>query len=266
MDREPFSEQFIPDHVFFYVSTGTLLCYDGTKTYAIRAGEYCLARKGHLARYTTDKAKEFDLIYVCFEEDFIQNFQNKHRLTTAAFRSNDTFIKLNTTELIPEFIRSIKPYYQQGKIDDAFADVKQEELLIILLQNQPELAGVFFDYAVPGKLNLAEFMNRNYQFNVSLSRFAYLTGRSLSAFKRDFNAIFNDTPNRWLVSRRLDEAYFLLSQQAKKPSDIYLDLGFEALSHFSYAFKQRFGLTPTELSGAKKEPIGNRNGTPHHAE
>ena len=259
MDREPFSEQFIPDHVFFYVSTGTLLCYDGTKTYPINAGQYCLARKGHLARYTADKGKEFDLLYVCFDENFIQKFQHKHRLTTAAFHSNDTFIQLHTTALIPEFIRSLKPYYYQGMIDDAFADVKQEELLLILLQNQPELAGVFFDYGVPGKLNLAEFMNRNYQFNVSLSRFAYLTGRSLSAFKRDFKAIFNDTPNRWLVSRRLDEAYFLLSQQAKRPSDIYLDLGFEALSHFSYAFKQRFGITPTELTEGRKLTALNRN-------
>ena len=41
-------------------------------------------------------------------------------------------------------------------------------------------------------------MNRNYQFNVSNSRFAYLTGRSLSAFKMDFKAIFHSTPALWL--------------------------------------------------------------------
>jgi hypothetical protein len=29
-------------------------------------------------------------------------------------------------------------------------------------------------------------MIKNYKFNVNLERFAYLTGRSLSAFKRDF--------------------------------------------------------------------------------
>lgn len=33
----------------------------------------------------------------------------------------------------------------------------------------------------------------------------------------------------------------------KKPSDVYLQLGFENLSHFSYAFKKQFGCTPTEL-------------------
>ncbi len=76
------------------------------------------------------------------------------------------------------------------KIGEAFADVKREELLLILLHAQPELAGLFFDYRTPEKINLEEFMNRNYQFNVSLERFAYLTGRSLSAFKRDFKQVF----------------------------------------------------------------------------
>jgi AraC-like DNA-binding protein len=144
------------------------------------------------------------------------------------------------------------PYYKGGgKIDVPFADIKREELLIILLQNQPELAGIFFDYGIPEKINLEAFMHRNYTFNVSLQKFAYLTGRSLSAFKRDFKTIFQETPNRWLVQRRLQEAHFLMDKKNKKPSEIYLDLGFEDLSHFSYAFKKQFGLAPTELKGLR---------------
>jgi AraC-like DNA-binding protein len=88
---------------------------------------------------------------------------------------------------------------------------------------------------------------------VSVERFAYLTGRSLSAFKRDFKTIFNDTPNRWLIQKRLQEAYFLIDRKKQKPSDIYLELGFETLSHFSYAFKKQFGLTLTELTNRTKK-------------
>jgi len=95
-------------------------------------------------------------------------------------------------------------------------------------------------------------MNRNYKFNVSVERFAYLTGRSLSGFKRDFKSIFNQTPNKWLVQKRLQEAHFLIQKKNEKPSEIYLELGFEALSHFSFAFKKLFGLTPTELAEQKK--------------
>jgi len=150
--------------------------------------------------------------------------------------------------LIPNFVQSLLPYYNHGKINDAFADVKREELLIILLGEQPELAGLFFDYGIPQKINMEEFMNRNFKFNVNIERFAYLTGRSLSAFKRDFKVTFNDTPNHWLVKKRLQEAYFLIDKKNEKPSEFYLDLGFEALSHFSFAFKKLFGLTPSELA------------------
>tara|TARA_Y100001949_G_C15850860_1_gene270582 strand:- start:275 stop:742 length:468 start_codon:yes stop_codon:yes gene_type:complete len=148
------------------------------------------------------------------------------------------------------FILSIQPYYTGVmQLDEAFQDLKYQELLIILLQQQPELASVFFDFRKPGKIDLEEFMTRNYKFNVSTERFAFLTGRSISAFKRDFKEIFNDTPSHWLTQRRLQEARFLIEEENKKPSDFYLSLGFESLSHFSVAFKKQYGITPSEVMG-----------------
>lgn len=95
-------------------------------------------------------------------------------------------------------------------------------------------------------------MNRNYKFNVSIERFAYLTGKSLSAFKRDFEKTFGATPSHWLVQKRLEEAYFLLDKKQQKLSEIYLDLGFEDLSHFSFAFKKKFGVAPREVAEGKR--------------
>lgn len=37
----------------------------------------------------------------------------------------------------------------------------------------------------------------------------------------------------------------------QKPIDVCYEVGFENLSHFSYAFKKHFGYTPTELTGQK---------------
>lgn len=84
-------------------------------------------------------------------------------------------------------------------------------------------------------------------FNVSVEAFAKLTGRSLSGFKRDFNKTFNKTPKQWLKEKRLEEAYYLIRHKQKKPSDIYLDLGFENLSHFYYSFKRKYGMTTSEV-------------------
>ncbi|GAB3277484.1 hypothetical protein GCM10027347_51490 [Larkinella harenae] len=246
-------EQFVPDHVFVYIEQGSIHCYDGSKNQVLGSGESYLFRKNQLIRYFLIKGSDGTrFIRLCLEEAFLKKFLESHHPPVPKFSAPDAFIKIKKNKLIPDFIRSLKRIYYQGEIDEAFSKVKQEELLIILLQHQPELAGILFDFAKPEKIDLEEFMLRNYKFNVSVEKFAYLTGRSLSAFKRDFSRLFNQTPSRWLVQKRLQEAYFLLHEKHKKPSEIYLDLGFEAFSHFSFAFKNQFGLTPTELTESGK--------------
>jgi AraC-like DNA-binding protein len=61
-------------------------------------------------------------------------------------------------------------------------------------------------------------MNNNYKFNVSIERFALLTGRSLSAFKRDFEKIFNDTPSHWLVQSAFKKLFGLSPSQLARRS------------------------------------------------
>ena len=243
-------EHFIPDPVFVYITTGELRAHDGHKSYVLKAGEYCLVRKNQLVRYEKEKGKpEFGRVVICFEESFLKAFQEKHKISLSQISFADAFVTIPENKLILDFICSLKPYCDEaGRINETFAAVKYEELLLILLQNQPELASLFFTYGMPGKVDLEEFMNKNYIFNTSIQNFAFLTGRSLSVFKRDFQKIFHSTPNRWLVQKRLQEAYFLIERKNKKPVDIYLALGFENLSHFSFAFRMLFGYTPTALA------------------
>ncbi|SDK45505.1 AraC-type DNA-binding protein [Catalinimonas alkaloidigena] len=243
-------EQFVAEHMFLFLLKGTLHGYDGHRHHTLRPGECCLVRKNQLARYTKQKDEgQFEKVVVIFDAPFLKSYQERHAVTAEPAHVSGPFVRLEPGELIPTFIRSLRPYYQMGgQIDDAFAHVKREELLLILLRTHPKLAALFFDFGPPHKVDLEAFMHRHYKFNVSIERFAFLTGRSLSAFKRDFRQIFSDTPSRWLVQRRLEEAYFLLDHEGGKPSDIYLDLGFEDLSHFSFAFKKKYGVAPTQLS------------------
>jgi AraC family transcriptional regulator, exoenzyme S synthesis regulatory protein ExsA len=247
--RNVLNEQFIPDNVFIYLAKGAIRVFDGNKSISFKAGDACIARKNRLAKYELLDSKDgFEPIFFCFDEPFLQNFQKKTGLKQKQSTSKDTFIEIQKSELLESFIQSIKPYYKGVmQLDEAFEDLKYEELLIILLKKQPELAEVLFDFRKPGKTDLEEFMMKNYKFNVTLQRFSFLTGRSLSAFKRDFNTIFNDTPSNWLIQKRLEEAYYLIAKKKQKPSEIYLDLGFEDLTHFSFVFKKKYGLPPSKV-------------------
>jgi AraC-like DNA-binding protein len=152
--------------------------------------------------------------------------------------------------LYETFMTSLKPYIENPALaNEQLQQLKQREALMILLQTVPELKNILFDFSDPGKIDLEEFMLKNYHFNVHLNRFAYLTGRSLATFKRDFEHIFHTSPSKWLMQRRLKEAHHLIKDKGRAPSDVYLEIGFEDLSHFSFAFKKMFGIAPSKIAG-----------------
>ncbi|GLB49111.1 helix-turn-helix domain-containing protein [Neptunitalea lumnitzerae] len=252
--KEISPQQFIAEHTFVYIIKGLMHTYDGSRHDVLKSGDALIARKNRLARYNKEKVDgELEKVFVFFDEAFLKRFQEKYKPEISEYNSTETLNRIAKNDLLPAFIQSLLPHYHRLIIAEPFTDLKREELLLILLQSQPQLSGLLFDYGIPEKINIEEFMNRNFKFNVSVERFAYLTGRSLSAFKRDFKETFNDTPSRWLVKKRLQEAHFLIEKKHQKPSDIYLELGFETLQHFSFAFKKLFDTTPTELAKKNKK-------------
>jgi len=96
-------------------------------------------------------------------------------------------------------------------------------------------------------MDLVSFMQRNYRYNVNIDRFAYLTGRSLATFKRDFQKVFGISPHAWLMEQRLAKAHEILQTQGISALDVFEDVGFKDYTHFSYAFKKAFGYPPSAV-------------------
>jgi AraC-like DNA-binding protein len=71
-----------------------------------------------------------------------------------------------------------------------------------------------------------------------------LCHRSLSSFKRDFQAAFQEPPGKWLLRKRLDYSAARLRTSELNITEIAFESGFEDVSHFSRVFKDRFHLTP----------------------
>lgn len=101
------------------------------------------------------------------------------------------------------------------------------------------------------KIDLSDFMEKNYKCDMSMSEFAKASGRSLSTFKRDFKQISVLSPERWLTDRRLRAAHELL-KRGRRVSDACFDVGFKNVSHFSAIFKKKFGLTPGQARKGEK--------------
>lgn len=154
--------------------------------------------------------------------------------------------------LLESCLSSLIPYFE---VEDAFpenlATLKIHEAISILRIIDPSIDNTLANFDDPYKVGLISFMEKNYMFNMPMERFAYLTGRSLTSFKRDFKKAFNSTPQRWLTRKRLELAHYQLAERQRKPMDVCYEIGFENLSHFSFAFKKHFGYAPTTLLGQR---------------
>ena len=259
-------EHFIPDHVFTFQASGVMIMNDGNKEYIFQPGSCRFGRRNQLIKFTKlpPEGGEFKSLSVHFDQPFLRNcsLEGGHGSVGAGFgfveagfgsaeagrRSGDAVIGLKPDPLYRNYFDSLGPYVSlNGEDDAALINLKLKEAVLLLLKINPGMKDILFDFGEPGKMDLEAFMNRNFHFNVGLSRFAYLTGRSLATFKRDFEKLFHCTPSRWLQQRRLQEAHYLIREKGKTASDIYLDLGFEDLSHFSFAFKKQYGMAPTKV-------------------
>ena len=156
-------------------------------------------------------------------------------------------ICLPNNAFIKGYFQSVIPFARSAghEMTDEMGLLKVKEGIKLILIAVPALRNFLFDFAAPYKMDLEKFMLSNFHFNVPIEKFAQLTGRSLSGYKRDFQKTFWMPPRKWIQDKRLNEARHLIERKNKKPSAIYLDLGFETLSHFSSAFKKKFGKAPT---------------------
>jgi AraC family transcriptional regulator, exoenzyme S synthesis regulatory protein ExsA len=155
----------------------------------------------------------------------------------------------NNHPLLESCLASLIPYFDvEGAFPENLALLKITEAISILRTIDPTIDSVLANFEDPHKVELVSFMEKNYMFNMPLEKFGYLTGRSLTTFKRDFKKAFNTTPQKWLTQKRLELAHYELAERKKKPVEVCYETGFENLSHFSFAFKKHFGYAPTSIS------------------
>jgi AraC-like DNA-binding protein len=250
VSRSREGEQFVKEHVFSYQLTGSLVINDGEKESMIKEGDLRFCKRNTLVKFVKypPEQGEYKALSIYLDQETLRNFSMEYGYKSEHKDVANAIISLKPDPLLKGYIDSLQPYDQIKQLgNDHLLTLKLKEAILVLLHTNPSLKDILFDFSEPDKIDLESFMLQNYHFNVELKRFAYLTGRSLATFKRDFDKIFHITPSRWLQQRRLQEAHYLIKEKGKAPSDVYLDVGFEDLSHFSFAFKKTYGVAPSRI-------------------
>ncbi len=106
---------------------------------------------------------------------------------------------------------------------------------------------------------LEQLMFSNLTEPYTLNDFASLAGRSLSAFKKDFQLHFGMPPKTWINKERLKLAKFLLENSESNVTEICMDSGFQSISHFIQIFKKTYGTTPKQIQKSQNRHFSAQN-------
>jgi len=249
------TEVVFDHHMLVWFISGETKIIQADQNYLFKAGDIFLIPRNQLAtiiNYPKDgKPHKSVVMHLSIDRlrEFYANLNVKTKVSaTQKIRS------FSKHPLLESCLASLIPYFDvQEKFPENIASLKITEAITILRTIDKDIDNILANFEEPYKIDLAGFMEKNFMFNMPLEKFGYLTGRSLTTFKRDFHKLYTITPQRWLTQKRLELAHYQLTEKNRKPVEVYLETGFENLSHFSYAFKKQFGLTPTELADRKKK-------------
>lgn len=248
-DHQYTGEKVLDDHALVRIVSGELKVVQADRTYTFGSGGTLLFPRNQLSTLIKNAkdGRPYRSVVIKLATSQLREYYSKNNFAQLQPQSHGIF-PLEKSPLLDSFFASVIPYFElENRLPEELLPIKIEEAIVILRSINKDVDGILADFSEPGKINLADFMEKNYMFNISLKKFSTLTGRSLTTFKRDFQKSFHTTPQKWLTQKRLELAHYQLSQNRRKPVDVYYETGFENLSHFSYAFKKHFGYAPTKL-------------------
>ena len=251
----PLEEKFVDiwTHTDYlvHVVTGKKTWHTTDGSFAAEAGQTLYFKKG-AAIVEQFFNEEFCLLLFFIPDDFIKNVVVEYAADLYkphnTINATQSTIRVENDAALTIFFNSMMSYFSKvEKPSEALLKLKLKELILNILVSpkNPAISNYFCEVAERKTPSLSEIMELNFRYNLSLDNYAELCNRSLSSFKRDFQKIYNETPGRWLLNKRLDYSALLLKNDNKNISQVVFECGFEDLSHFSRAFKARFGVSPS---------------------
>ncbi len=186
----------------------------------------------------------FQSYHFYFDDIFLEKFLAQYPFAPPK-GDHQAFFKLKMPKLIPTFLESLEQIHQSfGQNNAQIYQIKLSEFLTILIAENSHLLAYLQNLQQKETKSLRGFMQSHFDKPFSIEDYAYLTGRSVSTFRREFKEKFGESPRRWIIRQRLEKAHQMLAQGQYGIQEVAYEVGYENASHFIKEFKKAYGFTP----------------------
>lgn len=247
------NEVFFEEHAVVVVLEGEKKFTSPTQDLHVHKGQILFFQRGCYSMNESIDANYRSLVFFV-NEKLLKEFVGQHLDLFADTHEpvpESLILSLDSSGTFQTFIQSLLPYFgERTPFLNELLRLKYQELLLHLLEidsrssTPGQLRTLLWSIYQGQKTDLDYLMSTYLLKPLSMSELARLSGRSLSAFKRDFESHFHTSPGHWIRRKRLEHAHFLLRNTGKNVSEVSMEIGYESVSHFIKAYKQQYGATP----------------------
>lgn len=239
---------FLEQHLLYVVLGGEVKLACGKQTCVVRKNEMVLLRRAHSVSYEKQGDKKtglFESLLFAITDELISDFLTQQNITIPQM-TEELGVKVSPmSDRLVAYCWSLSPYFNDpSQTNPGLLRLKVMELLYNVMDCSKNIFRQMLQLRQPLKTDIHRVVEENYTSPISLEELAYLSGRSLSSFKRDFQSIYNTTPAKWIREKRLSKARQMLQASQMTVAEVAYSLGFENPTHFSRIFKQRYGSSP----------------------
>jgi len=238
-------------NMFSFLQVGKKQVHFAGTTVAVNKDQSLLLKKGN---WLWTELLDTETIYYCklffFSEKKLKEFVEKHTENSKIVKEETPYFIIRNDSYISSYLNSLSTISEAPTVfADNLLSVKFEELMLYLLQKYGRKFELYLHSLIIKETSpFKKIVESKIHSNLKLEEIAFLCNMSLSTFKRHFIKEYKTSPGKWLQDKRLQKAKETLEHDNLKPSDIYFDFGYNNLSNFSIAFKNKFGFNPSEIT------------------
>ena len=247
--RESF---LVEQNLIIYVVSGRRIFHKNPQSWELKEGVCAFVRKGtHFSERILGDGWCVMAFFMPdhFLRELIEMNESNLKLAGLGESGIDHVLPLDVNELSLSIFQSMLTYFTlEPPPPEYLLELKFKELLLSLLINKKneKLLGYLQSLRRHPRPSLEEVMQENFAFNLSLAEYAKLACTSVPTFKREFKKVFKESPGRWALKKRLNQAAEFLANSNLSVSEITMECGFENQTHFSRVFRKKYGESPSQ--------------------
>ena len=246
---------FLEQHLLYVVLGGSVKLTCGRQSWTVGKNQMILLRKAHSIYYEKKGSPEtglFESLLFSIDDELLKDFLTTQQVNVPPMTEEFGAQVSPMSARLVAYCWSLAPYFNDpSQVNPGLLRLKVMELLFNVMDCSKNIFRQMLQLRQPVKADVHRVVEENYTSPITLEELAYLSGRSLSSFKLDFQSIYGETPAKWIREKRLSKARQMLQSSRMSVADVAYSLGFENPTHFSRIFKERFGSSP--ISFFRKE-------------